>query len=58
MHVYFQGLLDDACFLYALANAYKALTFKRATREHWDRAISRLPDPAVFLGGPGATELS
>lgn len=26
IQVYFQGILDDACFLYAQANAYKALT--------------------------------
>ncbi len=57
MHLYFQGFLDDACLLYALANAYKALTGKRVTREHWKRAITQLPDPAAFLGGPGATEL-
>jgi|SRR5882757_1701986 len=58
MQVYFQGILDDACFLYAQANAYKALTGKRVTREHWNRAVSRLPQPAAFLGGPGATQLS
>jgi hypothetical protein len=58
LQIYFQAPLDSACFLYAQANAYKALTGKRVTREHWNRAISRLPDPAAFLGGPGATELS
>jgi len=58
IQVYFQGFLDDACFLYALANAYRALTGKRVTREHWSRAISQLPDPATFLGGAGATKLS
>jgi hypothetical protein len=58
MQVYFQGFLDDACFLYAHANAYKALTGKRVTREHWNRAVSGLPEPAAFLGGPGATQLS
>jgi len=58
LQIYFQAPLDSACFLYAQANAYKALTGKRVTREHWNRAISRLPDPAAFLGGAGATELS
>jgi hypothetical protein len=57
MQVYFQGFLDASCFLYAQANAYKALTGKRVTREHWNWAISRLPDSARFLGGPGATDL-
>jgi hypothetical protein len=57
MQIYFQGFLDSACFLYAPANAYKALTGKRVTREHWNAAVSGLPDPARFLGGPGATEL-
>jgi len=57
IQVYFQGILDSACLLYAPANAYKALTHKRVTRELWNRAISRVPDPAAFLGGPGATEL-
>ena len=58
LQIYFQAPLDSACFLYAQANAYKGLTGKRVTREHWNRAISRLPDPAAFLGGTGATELS
>jgi hypothetical protein len=58
VQVYFQGIFDDACFLYALVNAYKALTHKRVTREHWTRAVSRLPEPAAFLGGRGATQLN
>lgn len=57
IQIYFQGILDGACFLYAQANAYKALTGKRVTREHWNRAIALAPDPAAFLGGPGATQL-
>ena len=57
IQVYFQGILDGACFLYAQANTYKALTGKRVTREHWNSAVSRLPDSARFLGGPGATDL-
>ena len=57
MQIYFQGILDGACFLYAPANAYKALTGKRVPREIWNQAITRVPDPAAFLGGPGATEL-
>lgn len=58
MQVYFQGILDGACFLYSQANAYKALTGKRVTKEHWNRAVSRLPEPAEFLGGSGAKQLS
>lgn len=58
IQVYFQGVLDGACFLYSQANAYEALTGKKVTREHWNRAISRLPDPAAFLGGSGAQQLS
>jgi hypothetical protein len=57
MQIYFQGILDGACFLYAPANAYKALTGKRVTREDWNRAIRCVPDAAAFLGGPGATEM-
>jgi hypothetical protein len=57
MQIYFQGILDGACFLYAPANAYKALTGKRVPRDIWNQAITRVPDPAAFLGGPGATEL-
>lgn len=57
IQVYFQGILDGACFLYAQANVYKALTGKRVTREHWNKAIALVPDPAAFLGGPGATQL-
>lgn len=57
LQVYFQAPLDSACFLYAQANAYKALTGKRVTREHWNRAVSRLTDPAAFLGGTGATQI-
>jgi hypothetical protein len=58
LQIYFQAPLDSACFLYAQANAYKALTGKRVTQEHWNRAVSQLADPAAFLGGAGATELS
>ncbi len=57
IQIYFQSVLDSACFLYAPANAYKALTGKRVTREHWNGAISRVPDPTAFLGGLGATQL-
>jgi hypothetical protein len=57
VQVYFQGILDSACFLYACANAYKALTGKRVTREHWNRAVARVPDASALLGGPGATQM-
>lgn len=58
VQIYFQGFLDTGCFLYAQANAYKALTGKRITRDHWNRAIALLPTPTLFLGGPGATEFT
>jgi hypothetical protein len=57
IQVYFQGVLDSACFLYAQANVYKALTGKRVTTEHWNRAIALVADPAAFLGGAGANQL-
>src|SRR5437667_9270312 len=55
--IYHQGLWDGACFLYAIANAYKALTGSEVTREKWDRALERVPNPLGFLGGVGATRL-
>ena len=56
--IYHQGFWDGACFLYAVANAYKALTGRKVTREKWDRAVRRVPDPLRFLTGIGATTLS
>lgn len=58
IQIYFQGFLNTGCFLYAQANAYKALTGKRVSQTHWNRAIERLPDPVLFLGGTGATRIS
>lgn len=55
--IYHQGILDGACFLYSLANAYKALTGNRVTRQAWDRAIAQIPEPGTFLTGVGATQL-
>ena len=57
MQIYHQGFFDGACFLYAQANAYKALTGKKVGREHWDRALALLPQPARFFGLPGAQGL-
>ena len=56
--IYHQGFWDGACFLYAIANAYKALTGSKVTREKWDRGLERVPNPLVFLTGVGATRLS
>lgn len=55
--IYHQGFFDGACFLYAQANAYKALTGKKVGREQWDRALALLPEPSRFLGAPGAQGL-
>ncbi|HVE91330.1 MAG TPA: hypothetical protein VNE62_03370 [Actinomycetota bacterium] len=56
--IYHQGFLDGSCFLYSLANAYKALTGSKVTREKWDLAIQHVPEPANFLRDVGATGLS
>jgi hypothetical protein len=56
--IYHQGFWDGACFLYAIANAYKALTRSKVTRQKWDRAVGLIPNPLDFLGGVGATALS
>jgi hypothetical protein len=56
--IYHQGCWDGACFLYSIANAYKALTGSKVTREKWDRALEHVPNPLGFLGGIGATRLS
>jgi hypothetical protein len=55
--VYFQGALDGACFLYAVANAYKALATKKVSTTRWHAAVAHAPDPAGFLGATGATQL-
>jgi hypothetical protein len=57
-HIFHQGLWDGTCFLYAIANAYKALTRNKVTRQKWDRAAPLIPNPLDFLGGVGATALS
>lgn len=55
--IYSQGIRDGACLLYATANAYKALTGNKVTRDKWNAAVSHLADPGTFLGGVGATHL-
>lgn len=57
MQIYHQGFFDGACFLYAQANAYKALTGKKVGREQWDRPVALLPQPVRFFGLPGAQGL-
>ena len=49
---------DGACFLYAIANAYKALTGNKVEREKWDRGLRCVPRPIDLLSGVGATSLS
>jgi hypothetical protein len=56
--IYHQGFWDGACFLYAIANAYKALTGNKVEREKWDRGVRYVPRPLDLLSGVGATSLS
>lgn len=56
-HIFSQGDYDGACFLYALANAYSAVTGKRPPCGAWDEGIRSLTYAHDFLGGCiGTTE--
>lgn len=56
-HIYSQGDYDGACFLYALANAYSAVTGKKPPCSAWDNGIRTLKYAHDFLGGCiGTTE--
>jgi len=50
-HIYSQGDYDGACFLYALANAYSAVTGQRPPCGAWDMGIRSLHYAHDFLGG-------
>lgn len=54
--IYAQGVFDGACFLYALANAYTALTGTAVTMSLWTRAIRGMPYLADFLSGTVGTD--
>jgi len=56
-HIFSQGDYDGACFLYALANAYFAVTGHRPSCGAWDRGIRAVQHAHDFLGGCiGTTE--
>lgn len=54
--IYAQGMFDGACFLYALANAYTALTGTTVTMTLWNRAIRSVPYVTDFLSGTAGTD--
>jgi hypothetical protein len=55
--IFTQGDYDGACFLYALANAYTAVTGKAPSCDAWDTGIRSLRHRNDFLGGCiGTTE--
>ncbi|MFC1736380.1 hypothetical protein ACFL1X_09690 [Candidatus Hydrogenedentota bacterium] len=49
--IHTQGDFDGACFLYAIANAYTALTNRRPRLEDWDSGIRQIPYAVDFLQG-------
>jgi len=49
--IHTQGDFDGACFLYAIANAYTALTGRRPELEAWDEGIRAIPHALDFLQG-------
>ena len=49
--IHTQGDFDGACFLYAIANAYTALTKSRPKYKDWDSGIGKIPHPVDFLRG-------
>ena len=56
-HIYNQGDFDGACFLYAMANAYAALTGQEPRQSDWDRGVGSLSHPLDFLQGDVGTTL-
>lgn len=49
--IFSQGDFDGACLLYALANAYTALTGHAPGCAAWDKGIAALPSARAFLQG-------
>ncbi len=47
--IHTQGDLDGACFLYATANAYTALTGRSPSLARWSRALRQIPHTLDFL---------
>ncbi len=54
--IYSQGIFDGACFLYAIANAYTALTGRNVTTASWSKAIQHVPYLSDFLSGAVGTD--
>lgn len=54
--IYAQGFFDGACFLYAIANSYTALTGTAVTTTLWHRAIRGMPYVTDFLSGTVGTD--
>lgn len=50
-----QGRFDGACFLYAAANCYTALTGSDLDEKMWDKAVSNVIYPTDFLRTQGNT---
>ena len=54
--IYSQGNLDGACFLYSIANAYKALSNKDITKSAWSKAVKGVLFLEDFMDGTLGTE--
>lgn len=55
-HIYAQGDLDGACFLYGLVNVYLTLTGREPYLNRICEAFRRVPFPEDFLSGNTGTE--
>jgi len=54
--IYSQGDLNGACFQYAIANAYKALSKKEITKSAWSKAVNGVFFLEDFMDGQLGTE--
>ena len=54
--IYSQGDLNGACFLYSIANAYKALSNKDITKNAWSKAVKGVLFLEDFMDGTLGTE--
>lgn len=53
--IHAQGDLDGACFLYAIANAFTALTRRPPDLKAWGARVRDLPHATVFMDGATGT---
>lgn len=51
--IYTQGHFDGACFLYAICNAYSALTGGEVTSAKWNKLIPKVPFLQDFMSEKG-----